>query len=119
MAKILLAEDDNILRTMMIDSLEFQGHEVDGAEDGEEAWHLWRLGEYDILITDINMPKMNGIDLLKNIRELNKTFPIIVITGVYFESAEKQAIDFAANMIMYKPFSMKKLFEAVNKFLAQ
>ncbi|MCL2065421.1 MAG: response regulator [Candidatus Cloacimonetes bacterium] len=115
MGKILLAEDDSIMRSMLFDSLEHFGHEVEAAENGEIAWELWNQGSFDLLITDINMPKLNGIDLLKRIRAKNSSFPVIVITGVYLESAENQALGSGASALILKPFKMKDLYEAINK----
>ena len=117
MGKILLAEDDHILRSMLVDSFEQFGHEVKAAENGEIAWDLWNSEDFDILVTDINMPKMNGITLLKNIRDLNASFPVVIITGVPLESAETQAHEYGASAILYKPFKMKALFDTINKLL--
>ena len=116
LGKILLAEDDKIMRSMLLDSLEHMGHTVHDAENGEIAWELWQKESYDLLITDINMPKLNGIDLLKKIRTKSTLFPVIVITGVYLESAENQALESGASALLYKPFKMKDLYEAINRF---
>ena len=117
MSKILIAEDDNILRNMLIDFLTHFDHDVTGAEDGSIAWGLWQAGEYDILVTDINMPNMNGIELLKNIKGVNPKFPIIVITGVHLESIEMNASDQGADDFLIKPFKMKDLVQSITKVL--
>ena len=117
MNRILIAEDDNILRNMLIDFLTHFDYDVTGAEDGSIAWGLWNAGEYDILVTDINMPNMNGIELLKNIKGANPDFPIIIITGVHLESAEMNASDYGAEGFLIKPFRMKELVQTIDNIL--
>ena len=66
MKKILVAEDEKVMRYMIRDFLESFGFEVILADNGLEAYVLWKQYSPDLVLTDINMPKMNGIDLLKN-----------------------------------------------------
>ena len=117
MSRILIAEDDNILRNMLIDFLSHFDFDVTGAEDGLMAWNFWNAEKYDILVTDINMPNMNGIDLLKKIKGVNQKFPIIVVTGVHLESVESNATDYGAEGFLLKPFKMKDLVQTINTVL--
>ena len=102
---------------MLTDFLTHFDYDVTGAEDGSIAWELWKADKYDILVTDINMPNMNGIELLKNIKNVNQKFPIIVITGVHLESIEMNATDQGADDFLIKPFKMKDLVQSINKVL--
>ena len=117
MGKILLAEDEKILRTMINDSLSHFNHEVDEAENGEIAWKLWNSNQYDLLITDINMPLLGGIDLLKRIREKDAYFPVIMMTGVFFESVDDQIKDSDVSALLLKPFKLKDLIQTIEKIL--
>ena len=117
MKKILIAEDDTIMRSMMTDFLEHWDFEVTALEDGDLAWEHWNNYSFDILITDINMPRMNGIELLKRVREQNINFPVIVMTGVPLESAKNKAIEYGATELIYKPFKMLALLNSVNNIL--
>jgi len=117
MSKILIAEDDKILRDMLYDYLSHFTYDLTMAHDGLMAWELWNQGPYDLLVTDINMPNMNGIELLKKIKEIKPSFPIIIITGVHLESAETNASDYGAEGFLIKPFRMKELVTAIDNTL--
>ena len=119
MGKILLAEDEKILRTMMVDSLTHFGHEVDEAENGAIAWDLWNANQYDLLITDINMPLLGGIELLKKIREKDTVFPKIMMTGVFFESVDDHIKGSDVNALLLKPFKLKSLIDTINTIIGK
>jgi DNA-binding response OmpR family regulator len=111
--KILIAEDDDAMRSMLVDYLEDIGYEVMGAENGEVAWQKWNLDKYDLLVTDINMPHLNGIELLKKVKTVDSSFPVIVVTGVTIDKAQDEAIFHGANYFLGKPFKMKELLEKI------
>ena len=115
--KILIAEDEVVMRSMLSDYLQDFGYEIIEAENGAIAWEMWKKHKCDILVTDINMPDMNGIQLLQQIKEVDKAFPVIVVTGVAAETAKSQAIEFGADVFLAKPFKMKDLIENINKIL--
>ncbi|HOE90861.1 MAG TPA: response regulator, partial [Candidatus Cloacimonadota bacterium] len=87
MKKILVAEDEKVMRYMIKDFLENYDFEVIQAENGLDAYVLWKNEKPDILLTDINMPKMNGIELLQRIKNTTPDFPVIVMTGVNIETS--------------------------------
>ena len=111
---ILIADDEVTIRTMLKDWLESFDYNILTAEDGQAAWEVWNENTCDLLITDINMPRMNGIELLQKIKEKNKDFPVIVITGVSVSSAELQSKDFGADAYLIKPFKMKDLYQKID-----
>jgi len=113
--KILIAEDEKVMRSMLADYLENFDYELFLAEDGAIAWELWNNNKCDLLISDINMPNMNGIDLLKNIKNVDKSFPVIIITGVNVEKAQEKAMENGADAFLIKPFKMKSLIEEMDK----
>ncbi|MCK9330861.1 MAG: response regulator [Candidatus Cloacimonetes bacterium] len=115
--KVLIAEDEEVMRFMLTDFLENFDYEILQAENGQQAYDIWKNEKCDILITDINMPKMNGIELLKNIKNEDKNFPVIVITGVSVETAKLNASDNGADAFLVKPFKMKQLVEQLDKLL--
>ncbi len=80
--KILIVDDDSMVREMMGMILEEEGYEMTGADDGVEALETYRAdGSFDIIITDLNMPRMDGLELINEIRGITKSIPIIVLTG--------------------------------------
>ena len=114
--KILIAEDEIVMRSMLVDFLSDYGYDVLEAENGSMAWDLWNKNKCNLLVTDINMPVLNGIDLLKKIKMVDKNFPVIVVTGVTTENAKNEAITFGADAFLAKPFKIKDLLEKINAF---
>ena len=78
---ILLLEDDINLSTVLADYLRSKGYAVDTAMDGKEGWEMLSHKHYDILLTDIMMPRMNGLQVLKNLRESNNPIPVIIVSA--------------------------------------
>jgi len=112
---ILIAEDEEVMRSMLVDYLEDAGYAVYNAENGKIAWDIYTNNECDLLITDINMPQLNGIELLKKIKQNDRAFPVIVVTGVTTESLKKEAITYGADALLSKPFKMKELIEIISE----
>ena len=81
MARILLAEDDDSLRTFLVTSLKRAGHDVAGYGDGDSAWEALEHGSYDLLLTDIVMPGLDGIELARRGAEADPAMKIVFITG--------------------------------------
>lgn len=81
MKRILLAEDDRNLSRSMDILLTLEGFQVVAVYNGEEALHKLVQQPYDLLITDIVMPNLNGLELIQKIRRLNPMLPIIVVSG--------------------------------------
>ena len=117
MKTILITDDESTIRTMLKDWLESFDYNILTAEDGQEAWEIWTSQHCDLVITDINMPRMNGIELLQKIKNENVNFPVIIMTGVSVESAKLKSRDYGADAYIIKPFKMKDLFEKINKIL--
>ncbi len=69
MAKLLVVDDESNLRLVVQKELTRQGHEVETASDGETAWSLLEETDFDVLLCDINMPRLDGIGLLRRMRE--------------------------------------------------
>ena len=118
MKRILIAEDEKLFRIMLSDFIEQFDYEVVAAEDGAMAWDLFNKSEFDLVITDINMPNMNGIELLKRVRSVKPDLPLIVITGVSLESVHTSAKDYGASDLLIKPFKMKDLLGSVSRLLS-
>lgn len=81
MAKILLVEDDELVRDMLVQVLQRAGHEVICAADGEEATDILREAKPDIMVTDIIMPKKSGITLISEVKNRHPQMDIIAISG--------------------------------------
>ena len=117
MARILLAEDDEHLRPFLARSLENAGHEVLAFSDGEDALPVLGTGQVDILISDIVMPGMNGIELARLAKEKEPDLPVIFITG--FSAVAMEALETVngVSKVLSKPFHLNSLVDAVQNAL--
>jgi excisionase family DNA binding protein len=117
-ATILVADDERTLASTIRDALVDQGHEVAVAEDGSQALDLLTSGRhFDLLITDIRMPRMGGLELLRHLRQLNEDLPTIVISGYASAEEQSQALKEGAFRYVSKPFDIKVLIQAVEEAL--
>jgi len=109
--KILLAEDDNITRRMLELSLPKWGYECKSACDGEDAWELFQLEDFDIVITDWMMPRMDGAQLVRNIRTLKKEHYAYIILLTSLDSKEylPHGLEKGADDYIEKPFEPAEL----------
>lgn len=111
--KVLVADDDTLVRKLLGDLLSFYGYDVDCVSNGKEAIALIETDSYDVLITDYLMPEMNGIELIKKVRDIKKSLAII---GMSASEEEKGFLAAGANFFMEKPFSpsaLKNIIEEI------
>ncbi|MBO6282440.1 MAG: response regulator, partial [Pseudobutyrivibrio sp.] len=107
--KILLAEDTKDLNKVVTQMLEMQGFDVDSAFDGEEALKLALSNGYDGIVLDIMMPKMSGLQVLKEIRSRNILTPVLMLTARAEVDDRVEGLDAGADDYLTKPFAMKEL----------
>lgn len=118
MARILIAEDDPAVRQFVARALVHDGHEVNTVDDGLEAVEELAENEYDLLITDIVMPGLDGIALaLKAAKEL-PDMAILMMTGFAAERQRAHNLDALIHEVVPKPFSLKQICEAAAEALA-
>lgn len=99
MPKILVIDDEKAIRTTLNEILSFEGYKVDEAVDGEKGWQLFSENNYDAVLCDIKMPKLDGMEFLAKATELNADVPVIMISGhgnieSAVEAVKKGAFDF-------------------------
>ena len=87
--KILIAEDEELVRGVFARHLKRMGFMVLAARDGREAFRMYKKEKPDLLVSDINMPKMSGLELLGKIREMDKNLPTIFVSGQWQEGKRK------------------------------
>jgi DNA-binding response OmpR family regulator len=107
--KILLLEDDKILSESLSEYLQSEGFEVDIAEDGEKVYDLTFENSYDLYIFDVNVPKENGFDVLKQLKEADDTTPTIYITALTDINSISQGFALGAEDYIKKPFDPEEL----------
>jgi two-component system cell cycle response regulator CpdR len=117
MARILLAEDDDSLRAFLQQSLSRAGHDVSAHGDGDSAWEELEHSTFDLLLTDIVMPGLDGIELARRGAEADPAMKIVFITGfaAVALSAQSQAPKDAK--VLSKPFHLRDLVNEVEKML--
>jgi DNA-binding NtrC family response regulator len=110
MAKLLVVDDEKNLRLVVQKELSRQGHSVDTAEDGEEAWAKLESEDFDILLCDINMPRLDGMDLLRRMRERSQNPPeVIMLTGQGTVETAIEAMKLGAYDYLTKPYRIAEL----------
>lgn len=109
MVHILLIEDEQRIAELIKRSLEEQGFSVTLAYDGEMGKKLALSNEYQLIITDIILPKINGIDLCKEIRHLQPDVPIIMLTALGTTDDKVEGFDAGADDYLVKPFELREL----------
>ena len=103
---ILLVEDDVNLSTVLADYLRSKAYNVEQANNGVEAWELISIKHYDLVISDIMMPKMNGYELLKLIRQKGDNLPVIMLSAKTDRDDIIHAYELGCDDYVSKPFSM-------------
>jgi two-component system cell cycle response regulator CpdR len=118
MARILLAEDDDSLRVFLTASLSRAGHEVDSHPDGDSAWDALERGSFDLLLTDIVMPGLDGIELARRAAEVDPAMKIVFITGFAAVALAASAPAPREAKVLSKPFHLKDLVAEVERVIA-
>ena len=117
MPTILVVDDDDIIRTMLIDILESAGYQVVSASDGEEAIDLFRKKPADLVLTDLVMPNREGLETIIELTGLDPGIKIIAMTGVVRPEILKAAKLLGAKRVLCKPFSIEEILDAVSEVL--
>jgi len=113
--KIIVAEDEDITLKNILETLHEAGYEVTGTVNGDEAMQLMEKEHFDVLITDIKMPRMNGIELMEKVKEKYTEMDVIIITGFGSISSAVNAIKKGAYDYITKPFDLDELLLKVKK----
>ena len=111
--KLLLAEDERSLSKALTAILEHNGYTVDAVYDGVEALEYLEMGEYDGLILDIMMPRMDGMTALQKIRDQGNQIPILMLTAKSEVDDKVAGLDNGANDYLTKPFASKELLARI------
>ena len=116
MAKILVVDDEQNLRIVVQKEMRRQGHEVETASDGEAAWNMLEEEDFDVLLTDINMPRLDGIELLRRLRKKVQNPPeVIMLTGQATVENAIEAMKLGAYDYLTKPYRITELSALVNR----
>jgi CheY-like chemotaxis protein len=116
--RILVADDDKVIRDAVTWFLEFMGFEVALAGNGIEALAVFLESSFDLVLTDLQMPAMDGLRLASHIKERSPSTPVILLTGCDRETVWKKVERASVDSVIFKPFRLKDLQRTVQGALA-
>ena len=118
MARLLIVDDEENIREVVKEYAEFEGYEIDEAEDGMQAVSMCRENDYDLIILDIMMPKLDGFSACKEIKKI-KNIPVIMMSARSEEYDKLFGFELGIDDYVTKPFSPKELMARVAAVLAR
>jgi two-component system, OmpR family, response regulator len=107
--RILLAEDDSVLADGLTRSLRQSGYVTDCVSNGQEADNALSAQDFDLLILDLDLPKMSGLDVLRKLRSRDSRIPVLILTAGDSVEQRVKALDLGADDYMAKPFALSEL----------
>lgn len=113
MIKILVIEDEKRVADLLKIGLEENGYQVLVAYDGEMGWRLFQSNDFQLIISDIILPKLNGFELCQKIRKADEEIPILMLTALGTADDKQEGFDVGADDYMVKPFDFRELLARV------
>jgi signal transduction histidine kinase len=118
---LLVAEDDHTIRLVLGKMLQMSSYEIDFAENGQEVVELWESGNYDLILMDVQMPRMNGFEATAAIREIERAsgghIPIVAMTAHALKEDEERCLDAGMDSYLSKPIDFKKTLQVIGETL--
>lgn len=114
---ILIVDDELEMTEELKEILEDEGYKVVVAFDGVEALEKFRRQRFCLILLDVKMPKMNGVETYRAMKWINPAVPVIIVTGSFAKKNAEQALQEGANDVIYKPFDVEKLLLKIKKFI--
>lgn len=115
--RILIVEDEIDLCDTIAEGLQIDGYAVDSCYDGEEAYELLATENYDLVVLDLNLPRMDGIDILAEIRKQNKELKVLILSARASVSDKVLGLDTGANDYLAKPFDFEEMEARIRSLL--
>jgi DNA-binding response OmpR family regulator len=115
--RILVVDDDAEIRCLNAEVLKKSGYHVDAAEDGAVAWEALNTDNYDLMVTDHNMPKVSGVELLKKLRAARMALPVIMATGSLPKEEFTRYPWLQPSAMLLKPYTVEELLGTVKEVL--
>lgn len=115
--RILVVEDETQLREQLESFLKGQGYAVDVAKDGEEGLYLGLEYPFDLAIIDLGLPRIEGIEVIKQLRKKNRSFPVLILTARGRWQEKVEGLESGADDYMVKPFQLEELLARIKALL--
>ena len=116
--RVLVVDDESSVRNLIGRALSQEQYDVDVAEDGPAALERLRSTPYSLLITDLQMPGMDGFDVIRAAREMRPGLPVIILTGHSTEQKAIEAANIGVSLYLKKPFSMERIIAVAERAMA-
>jgi len=113
--KILVIDDEKEIRQLLSDILTDGGHEVTAASDGNKGIEVFKKGEFDLVFTDLGMPRMSGWQVAKQIKSINDQIPVALITGWSVDLSESEIEKSGVDLVAQKPFKVDQMLKLVQE----
>jgi DNA-binding response OmpR family regulator len=117
MAKILVIDDEQGIRDLLDTLLTRKGYDVVVADSGQKGLEVYRRAQPDVVVLDLKMPGMDGLTVLQQIRRLNPTQPVVILTGAGTPESEQQVRELGVTDYVEKHFSLHLLEDALKRLL--
>ncbi len=118
-ARVLVVDDEAAIRDMLEKALSLAEYDVETAPDGRTAIDRLRAARYDLLVTDLRMPGIDGLAVIREARRLRPDLPVVIITGYSSEASAIEAIDLGVSGYLTKPFRVPKVLATAAKALGE
>ena len=115
--RVLCVEDNDLVREMTCEMLSDGARQITAVATGEEALNVFRQQPFDLVMTDVSLPGMSGLDLQRELARRRQEIPVVFITAQGDESVHRRALDQGAAAVLSKPFSDTALLEALKAAL--
>ena len=115
--RLLVVEDEMKVASFLKRGLEAENYAVDVATDGEDGLHLATTQDYDLILLDILLPKLNGLEVLRKLRDRNIRTPVVMLTARGSLGDRVQGLDFGADDYLVKPFAFEELLARIRALL--
>jgi len=116
--RILITEDDEEMRSLLKDFFEEEGFETDSVSNGVDALQKLAKDRFDLIITDIRMPGLTGLDILPRLKKLHPNASVIVITAFGSEEVYRKSLERGATAYLEKPIHFSKLKELIHEMVS-
>ena len=117
--RILVVDDETSIRDLLSKTLALAEYDVDTAPDGRSALERLRLYPYDLLIADLKMPGIDGLNVIREAKRLKSDLPVIIITGYSTETAAIEAVNLGVSGYLTKPFRVPQVLAAAAKAIGE
>ena len=117
--RVLIVEDDEEMRVLLSDVIEEEGYMTDSVDNGSEAFRKLVKESFALIITDIRMPGLTGLEILPGLKKLQPEAPVIVITAFGSEEVQRKAFEKGANAYLEKPIHLQKLRRLIHDMVSK